>query len=131
MSIMKSYFIALLVFFVMDMLWLGIFAKNFYSQQIGFLMKTNINWFAAIIFYLIFIFGLVYFVINPALEKGSIQTALLTGAFFGLITYSTYDLTNLAVLKDWPIYITLVDIVWGIFLSAIVSGSTYYLSNKL
>ena len=127
---MKTFFTALSVFFLVDMLWLGVIAKNFYAQQIGFMMKTNVNWVAAVIFYLIFIAGLVFFVINPALEKESVQQLVLTAAFFGLITYATYDLTNLAVIKDWPLLMTVVDIVWGMALSTIVSVATYYLVNK-
>ena len=96
----KLYAIALPVFFAIDMVWLGLVAKNFYKSQIGFLMKPDINWTAAIIFYLLFIVGLVLFVIMPAVEKGSWVYALLFGALFGLITYATYDLTNLATLKD-------------------------------
>ena len=97
----KLYFIALPVFFALDMVWLGLVAKNFYREQIGFLMKTNIHWLAAIIFYLLFIAGLVFFVISPSVEKKSWLNALFVGALFGLLTYSTYDLTNFATLKDW------------------------------
>ena len=122
---MKTYAVALLVFFLIDMIWLGLVAKQFYAQQIGFLMKTNINWLAAFIFYFLFIAGLTVFVINPALEAQSLQKAILLGAFFGLITYATYDLTNLATLKDWPILITVVDLIWGAVLSASVSAITY------
>jgi uncharacterized membrane protein len=126
---MKFYFIALPVFFAIDMVWLGLIAKSFYAQQIGFLMKTNINWTAAILFYLLFIVGLVLFVIAPAVEKGSWMHALSFGALFGLITYATYDLTNLATLKDWPLLVTIVDLVWGAVLAASVSIVTYFIAN--
>ena len=128
---MKTYFIALSIFFLVDMTWLGLIAKNFYSSQIGFLMKTNVNWLAAIVFYFIFVAGLVVFVINPALEQKSLQKAILMGLFFGLITYATYDLTNLATLKDWPILVTIVDLIWGMFLSATISSVTYLIVTKL
>ena len=88
------YSIALPVFFVIDMLWLGLVAKKFYKSQIGSLMKNDINWIAAIIFYVIFIGGLVLFVILPAVQSASLSHALLFGAFFGFITYATYDLTD-------------------------------------
>jgi uncharacterized membrane protein len=126
----KLYFIALPVFFAIDMVWLGLITKNFYRAQIGFLMKTNINWMAAVIFYLLFIAGLVLFVILPALEKHSWGNTLLLGAFFGLITYATYDLTNLATMKDWPFLVTIVDLVWGMVLSAAVSFITYFIAVK-
>lgn len=127
----KLYAIALPVFFAIDMIWLGLVAKNFYRDQIGFLMKSDINWTAAIIFYLLFIAGLVLFVITPAIEKSSWMHALLFGALFGLITYATYDLTNLATLKDWPLLVTIVDLVWGAVLAASVSTATYFIAIKI
>jgi uncharacterized membrane protein len=126
----KLYLIALPVFFIIDMIWLVLVAKNFYNKQIGFLMRPDINWTAAIIFYLLFIAGLVVFVISPAVEKHSWTNALLFGAFFGLITYATYDLTNLATLKDWPILVTVVDLIWGMVLSASISIITYLIAAK-
>ncbi|MCX6783121.1 MAG: DUF2177 family protein [Candidatus Levybacteria bacterium] len=127
----KLYLIALPVFFAIDMIWLGLVAKNFYKNQIGFLMTPNINWVAAIIFYLLFIVGLVIFVITPAVEKGSWMYALLLGALFGLIAYATYDLTNLATLKDWPLLVTIVDLAWGAVLAASVSVVTYFITSKI
>lgn len=127
----KLYLIALPVFFAIDMFWLGVVSKNFYKQQIGFLMTPNINWTAAILFYLLFIFGLVMFVISPALAKNSMQYAIVFGALFGLITYATYDLTNLATLKDWPLTLTVVDMIWGSFLASSVSTITYYIATKI
>ncbi len=127
----KLYAVALSVFFAIDMLWLGVIAKNFYRSQIGGLMKTDINWLAAIIFYLIFIVGLIVFVISPAIEKGSWTYALIYGALFGLVCYATYDLTNLALAKDWPLLVTIVDLAWGATLAASVSVITYFISNKL
>jgi uncharacterized membrane protein len=127
----KLYAIALPVFFTIDMVWLGLVAKNFYRAQIGFLMTPNINWLAAIVFYLLFIVGLVLFVIAPAVEKSSWVHALLFGALFGLISYATYDLTNLATLKDWPLLVTLVDLVWGAVLASSISVITYLIANKI
>ena len=127
----KLYAIALPVFFAIDMLWLGLVAKNFYRNQIGFLMKSELNWIAALIFYLLFIVGLVLFVIAPAIEKKSWMHALLFGALFGLITYATYDLSNLATIKDWPLLVTIVDLIWGATLAASVSIATYFIAQKL
>jgi len=127
----KLYAIALPVFFAIDMTWLGLVAKNFYRGQIGSLMKDDINWTAAIIFYLLFIVGLVIFVITPAVEKGSWMHALLFGALFGFIAYATYDLTNLATLKDWPLLVTVVDMMWGAVLAASVSTVTYFIASKI
>ena len=127
----KLFLIALPVFTVIDMIWLVLVAKKFYQSQIGFLMKPDINWFAAIIFYLLFIAGLVIFVISPAVQKQSWIHALIFGALFGLITYATYDLTNLATLKDWPLLVTVVDLIWGTVLAASISLITYFIANKI
>ena len=127
----KLFLIALPVFFVIDIVWLVLIAKKFYQEQIGFLMKPDINWLAAIIFYLLFIAGLVIFVISPAVEKHSWVHALIFGALFGLITYATYDLTNLATLKDWPLLVTVVDLIWGTVLAASISCITYFIAGKI
>lgn len=128
---LKLYLITLPVFFAVDMVWLTLVAKDFYSKQIGFLMKPNINWAAAVIFYLLFIGGLIIFVIMPALEKKSWNNALLLGALFGLITYATYDLTNLSTIKNWPLLVTVVDLIWGMVLSASVSLISFFIAVKL
>ena len=128
---LKLFLIALPVFFVIDMVWLVLVAKKFYQEQIGFLMKPDINWFAAIIFYFLFIAGLVVFVISPAVLKNSWVHALLFGALFGLITYATYDLTNLATLKDWPLLVTVVDLIWGTVLASSISVITYFIAGKI
>lgn len=127
----KLYLITLPVFFAIDMVWLGLVAKNFYAKQIGFLMTPNVNWTAAISFYLLFIVGLVLFVISPALQQKSLMHVVLYGALFGLITYATYDLTNLATIKNWPLLLTIVDLAWGIVLSASVSTAAYLIASKI
>jgi uncharacterized membrane protein len=127
----KLYLVTLPVFFTIDMVWLGLIAKNFYAKYIGFLMKSDVNWVAAIIFYLLFIVGLVLFVVSPALKDSSWTHALLYGALFGLITYATYDLTNLATIKDWPLVVTIVDLLWGTTLAALVSVISYFISVKI
>lgn len=126
----KLFLIAVPVFFVIDMIWLAGVARTFYQSQLGTLMKTDINWLAAIIFYLIFIVGLVVFVLTPALEAQSLQKALVLGALFGFVTYATYDLTNLATLKDWPMLVTVVDLAWGTTLAASVSGISFWLATR-
>lgn len=127
----KLYSIALPIFFLIDMVWLGLVAVGFYKSQIGFLMKADINWVAAIIFYALFIVGLVVFVIMPAVEKKAWLDALMFGAFFGFIAYATYDLTNLATLKDWPLLVSLVDMAWGAVLGGSVSAITYFIATKI
>ncbi len=112
------------------MIWLGFVAKNFYAKHIGFLLKADVNWIAAIMFYLLFILGVVIFVITPAIDKRSWVNALMYGALFGLVTYATYDLTNLATVKNWPLIVTIVDLAWGTILSASVSIITYLVVVK-
>jgi uncharacterized membrane protein len=126
----KLYLIALPIFFAFDMVWLGLVAKNFYREQIGALMKPDVNFAAAGIFYLVFILGLVLFVIAPAVEKQSWMHALVYGMLFGFVCYATYDLTNLAVTKDWPLLVTLVDLAWGAVLGGAVCVITYAIYSK-
>ena len=119
------YLIALVFFLIIDLVWLGVIAKNLYQKEIGALLLDNPNWIAAIIFYLLFLVGLVYFVINPAIVNEDFTKLLISAAFFGFITYATYDLTNLATLDGWSIKITIIDLIWGTFLSTVVSVLTY------
>ncbi len=118
---LKLYGVTFIAFLVIDMVWLGIIARTFYQKHLGFLMAPSINWLAAILFYLLFIVGILVFVVVPGLNGSSLTTTLLRAALFGLITYSTYDLTNLSTVKDWPLIITVVDIIWGMVLSVSVS----------
>ncbi len=117
----KLYLAVLIAFFAIDMVWLGLAARGFYREQLGFLLAPNPNWLAAIIFYLLFIAGILFFVVIPGLEADSLRATLLRAALFGLITYATYDLTNLATIKDWPLLVTVVDMIWGVVLSVSVS----------
>ena len=108
----KIYLVTTVVFFLVDIVWLGFISKNLYSKYLGHLMAPRVNWIAALIFYALFIVGLMFFVINPALAKKSLSYAIVAGGLFGLIVYSTYDLTNLATIKDWPLNITIIDIMY-------------------
>ncbi|HHX78699.1 MAG TPA: DUF2177 family protein [Acholeplasmataceae bacterium] len=125
MMYLKIFGVALVIFFAIDLLWLGLIAKNMYAKHLGFIMAPKVKWVAAIIFYVLFVIALAFFVIHPAIEKQSWSYALLVGMFFGFITYATYDLTNLATLQDWPIFITIVDLAWGSFLGGAVSILTF------
>ena len=118
---LKLNFATLIAFFAIDMVWLGLVAPMFYRKHLGFLLAPSTNWIAAIIFYLLFIVGILVFVVVPGLENNSLKTTLLLAALFGLITYATYDLTNLATVMDWPVIVSIVDIAWGGVLSISVS----------
>ena len=115
------YLIALAVFFVIDMVWLGAVAKGFYRKHLGALMSERIVWPAAVLFYLLFIVGLLVFAVRPGLAAGEPVRALYLGALFGLVAYATYDLTNLATMKGWPPVVTVVDLAWGTALGGLVS----------
>jgi uncharacterized membrane protein len=125
------YLLTLVVFFVIDMIWLGVVAKGFYRRQLGALMDPKVNWAAAMLFYLLFIMGLQVFAVRPALVAGFPLQALFYGALLGLISYATYDLTNLATLKDWPLVVTVVDLIWGTVLGGVVSFISALLGRNL
>ena len=125
----KLYFISLGVFLVIDGLWLTLIAKNFYAKHLGYIMTDTPNLLAAGLFYLIYILTMVVLVISPALQKSSLSAAIFTGALFGLCAYATYDLTNMATLKDWPLIVTIVDLIWGTTLSATIAGLTFLISK--
>ena len=125
------YVITFAVFFMIDMIWLGVVSKGFYRRYLGPMMTSKVNWVAAILFYLLFIVGLLVFVIRPALSGGAPLQALFYGALFGLISYATYDLTNLATLKDWPVIVTVVDLIWGTVLGGAVSFISVLLGRVL
>jgi uncharacterized membrane protein len=131
MRYLKLYLVSLAAFFAIDMLWLGLVARSFYQQYLGFLMDTSPNWFVAILFYLLFVVGILVFVVLPGLESNSLKTTLLRAALFGLITYATYDLTNLATLKDWPVLLSIVDMLWGMVLSVLVSYISFMAGKRL
>jgi uncharacterized membrane protein len=129
MQQLKTYFVSLIIFLIIDLIWLEVVAKKLYRSQLGFLLKDNFNGLAAGGFYLVFIIGLNFFVLNKAVATGSWQYALFVGMFFGLISYATYDMTNLATVKDWPVLITVVDISWGTMLCGLSSLFTYLIVN--
>lgn len=131
MSYVKMYIIAFIIFLAIDAIWLGLVAPKFYKSQIGHLMSEKPNFIAALVFYLLFIVGVVYFVVAPGIEAQSISKILVAGALFGFMTYATYDLTNLATLKDWPIQVTIIDLIWGTSLSTVIGVGTYYIYNAL
>jgi uncharacterized membrane protein len=128
---LKLYLATLLAFFLIDMLWLGLVARWFYQKHLGSLLAPTTNWLAALIFYLLFIAGILTFVVVPSLTSGSLGRVALMGAFFGLITYATYDMTNLATLKDWPVLVTVIDLLWGMSLTTLVSCISYLVGRGM
>jgi len=127
----KLYGLTVPVFFIIDLIWLGVVAKGFYQKNLKYILSPNVNWTAAIIFYLIYIAGILIFAVLPALAKDSLRHAAVWGALFGFFTYATYDLTNLALLKDWPIVIVIVDILWGVVLCSAVATLSFFVAKWL
>lgn len=119
------------VFLLIDLLWLGVVAKAFYQKVLKDFLSPKVNWVAAFIFYGLFIIGILVFAVIPALDRKSLGHAVLMGALFGFFCYATYDLTNLATLKDWPLIVVLVDIVWGAVLTGSVATCSYFLGRWL
>jgi len=128
---LKLYVITIPIFFIVDMIWLGLIAQGFYKKYLGFLMRPRVNWTAAVIFYLLFIIGIIFFSVQPALQAGSWTKAMIYGALFGFFTYATYDLTNLATIKDWPLIVTVIDIIWGSVLCGIVATASYLIGKSI
>ena len=126
LSYVPHFGITLVIFFVVDLVWLGLVAREFYNKHIGFLRAEQTNWAAALAFYLIFSVGLLYFAIIPGWQARELGTTALNAAVYGFLTYATYDLTNLATLKNWPTGMSLVDIAWGTLLSAAVGTLSFF-----
>lgn len=129
-SVLGQYLVAAAVFLVLDLAWIGFVAQGLYERFLGDLLADEPNVAAAVLFYVIFLAGLVYFVIAPAVEQGSLRSALLRGAAFGLVTYATWDLTSLAVIEGFPVAIVPIDIAWGAVLGATVSAVTCYVWRR-
>ena len=135
MQIIKKYLplylLIIPVFFAIDLVWLGVVAADLYENQIGFLLADKINWAAAVIFYLLYIAGIVYFAIAPGIAKKSLSYCMISAALFGFLAYATYDLTNLATVEGWPIKITIIDLIWGTTLTSLTALSGWFIAKKL
>ena len=129
MKIVFLYLLTAIAFFAIDTLWIGGIAKDFYKNKIGFIMGRP-NWLAAGIFYSIYIAGILYFAVFPHLKSGSWQNFLITGGLLGGLCYATYDLTNMATLKNWPWSMVWIDIVWGIFLTGCTAVASGLMAQK-
>jgi uncharacterized membrane protein len=129
--IFLTYIVSVPVFFIVDMIWLGVIAKGFYRKALEPLIAPDINWIAAIIFYLLFLVGVLIFALLPGIERRSFGYTIAMAALFGFIAYATYDLTNLAILRDWPLMLSIVDMVWGSFLSASTAAITYLIMSRI
>ncbi|MCF4099141.1 DUF2177 family protein [Maritalea mediterranea] len=126
-----AYLATLIVFLGIDFVWLAYVARNFYFDRISHLMADSPNFAAAGVFYLFYVVGIVYFAVIPALKTGSVMPAIVSGALLGLLAYGTYDMTNFATLKNWPIAVTIMDIVWGATLTATSAAAGFYITRAV
>ena len=127
MELLFTWLVCVVVFFIVDFIWLGFIAKSFYRSQINLLLAGTFNGIAAISFYLIYVIGIMWFCLHDATDW---YTAALNGALFGFFCYATYDMTNYATLKGWPFKVAIIDIAWGTFLTSFTAGVTEYVSSK-
>lgn len=124
-----AYIATAIIFLAIDAVWLGVVATTFYKSELGDLMADNVNFTAAGGFYLMYCVGIVIFAISPALRSGAWTDAALYGALFGFFCYATYDMTNIATIRDWPVRMSIVDMAWGTALTG-VSATLGYLVTK-
>ena len=127
----KLYALTLGVFLAVDLLWLGVVARGFYQTQLRPFLNPTVNWPAAFVFYLLYVVGILIFAVLPGLAADSLAVAAGWGALFGFFTYATYELTNLATLKDWPLKVVLVDMAWGVALCTAVASAGFLLGAWL
>ncbi len=120
-----------LVFLAIDFVWLGFVAQKLYKDQIGHLLADKPALPAAAVFYLLYVAGIMIFAVTPALKEDSSRTALVSGALFGFFAYATYDMTNLATLRGWPLTISLVDMGWGTILTALTALGGYWIAKSI
>lgn len=130
-KVLILYFITLVISFTVDLIWLSLMNSHFYKIKLAGLMADKINWLPAILFYLLFVVGLILLVVLPALDRGSWLRATMLGGLFGMVAYSTYDLSNAATLKNWPVILSIVDILWGTTFSALIATISYFIANAL
>jgi uncharacterized membrane protein len=124
-KILLAFLLTTLVFFAIDLVWLGLVAKGFYARNMGDLLADKVKWPAALLFYAIYIAGIMLFVVFPAVEKGSFVQAIYMGALLGLLCYATYDLTSYALIKGFPLNVVVVDLIWGMVLTGGVSAASF------
>ena len=126
MNFVRAFGLTALTMFVLDVAWLGLVAKALYAREMGTLLRPDIQWVPALLFYSLYVAAAVVFVVLPAAQLHSIGRAALLGAFFGLAAYATYDLTSLALIRDFPLRIAVVDMAWGMVLTAVSCSAGYW-----
>ena len=129
MKLILGFILTLAAFLLIDLLWLGVVAQPLYADILGDLLAKEPNWTAAFIFYALYVVGIFYFAILPAVQRQSLKHAVINGGLFGFFNYMTYDLTNLAVVENWPAQLTYIDLPWGVALTASTALCGYLIMN--
>lgn len=131
MTFAKAYAFTVVVFLVVDLVWLGVVARGFYAAQLGPLLRDSPMVAPAAVFYVAYVAGIVWFAVLPALASGDWRTAALNGAILGLLAYGTYDMTNLSTLKGWPVAVSVVDMVWGGVVTGVSATAGWFLTRAV
>jgi len=131
MNIIITYVASFVAFILIDFTWLGFVAKRFYAKYIGQMLAKDVIWSAAVVFYFMYVAGVYYFAIAPALEKGELSLAIRNGVLLGLLCYATYDFTNMATLEGWSWTVVVVDVIWGGVLTGAVAAVGFLVGSRL
>ena len=130
-TVLTAYVTAALAFLAIDAVWLSTMANLLYRPLLGEMLAPQFALAPAVLFYVIYIAGIVFFAIRPALATGRLATAALNGAALGFVAYATYDLTNHATLRNWPVIITVADMIWGTVLTSVASVAGYAAARRV
>jgi uncharacterized membrane protein len=128
---LKLFCLAFPILIALDASWIGVIASSFYKANLGELLTQTPNYFAALLFYIFYVIGIIYFALAPALREQSFMRSIYPAAMLGFTSYMLYDLTNLAVLVSWPPIVAVVDIAWGVIITTLTSGLTYIVATKV
>jgi uncharacterized membrane protein len=129
MKFLIAYLITAAVFLIIDYIWLGYVMKDYFQNALGHLMADDVNLTVAALFYLFYAAGIVLLCVQPAMNDGGWVKAMYLGAALGFLAYGTYDVTNMATLKDWPVMMSVIDVSWGTGLTALSAAAGYYFTN--
>lgn len=130
-DLLRLYGVTAAAFFAIDLVWLGVVAQSFYREHLGHFLRSEALWPAALLFYAIYIGGILVFAVVPGLEADSLRRTIALGAFLGLFAYATFDLTSLALFEDFPLIVVVVDLAWGTVLTASVSAAGFLLGRSM
>ena len=125
-----NYVVGLMVFLFMDSIWLTVIAQQMYQEQLGPVINLKFKLTAAVVFYALYVAGIVFFAVLPGLTERSWKKGLINGSLLGGLCYATYDMTNLATIEGWPVFVTIIDIIWGMFITGVTAALTIIVYGK-